>query len=405
MAPPAQTDPGIGHDGPARFLHWLTVLLILAMYALGLSARNWPMATGAEFAVKATLFSAHKTLGMMVLAVGLLRILRAVLRPGPPPLASHPPLLRWIAGMVHWALYVALVAVPATGWLHHATSTGFAPIWGPFPQTLPLLPRDPALSALFGAMHRAAVVVLAGLALAHAGGALLHHWRDRDPTLMRMITGRVPPVPTAPRPPLAARALPALAIWAAAFAIAALMPRGTPVAELAVGSGRGDWVVEEGELAITVTQLGQPVTGRFARWSAEIAFDPRPVAGRNGEVRVEIDVASLTLGMVTDEVLGPMFLDAARHPVALFAATLRPGPEGGYLADGALTLHGVTAPVRLPFTLELEDGRARMAGRVTLDRRDFRIGETFVDEATVGFPVEVAVRLTARRRDRATDEP
>ncbi|MFN3643527.1 MAG: cytochrome b/b6 domain-containing protein [Gemmobacter sp.] len=397
MLPGAEGRPA-AYGAVSRALHWAVAVLILVMMALGLAAKAWPLDTGAAFAVKAALFSTHKTLGMVVLLLALVRIGWAMRAPAPAPLASHPAAQRWIAGVVHWALYAALVLVPLSGWLHHATSAGFAPIWWPFPQTLAPLPQDPALSAVFGAMHGLATKVLGLLALAHVAGALLHHWRDGDDTLRRMTGGPVRDAPTAAKGSLAGRALPALALWAAVIAAALALPRNVPVAEAALGPGRGEWAVEDGAIAIAVTQIRDRVSGRFGRWNADIAFSPEPVAGRHGTVRVEVDVASLTIGAVTAEALAPQFLDAGAHPLALFEAAILPGPDGGYVADGQLTLRGQTVPVRLPFTLALDGDAARMAGQVTLDRRDFGVGAMYADESTVGFSVEVAVEVAARRR-------
>jgi cytochrome b561/polyisoprenoid-binding protein YceI len=382
----------------ARALHWLTAALILVMFALGLAASNWPQDSGAAFAVKAALFSAHKTLGLIVLGLAGVRILWAVAVPSPRPLAEHAPWVRWLAGTTHWALYVAICAVPLTGWLHHAASEGFAPIWWPFGQTLPLVPRDPEVSAAFGAMHRAAVVALAGLALVHAAGALKHHLRDRDATLLRMTRGVSDGAPTAPRPALAARALPALALWAAVLGLALALPREAPVAESAPGAGQGNWAVQEGTLAIAVRQMNDTIEGRFGTWTADIVFGEQPVEGRHGSLRVEIDVGSLRLGSVTSDALGPAFLDAGGHPKAVFEGDILAAPEGGYVAEGTLALRGAEVPVRMPFSLEIEGDTARAEGAVTLDRRDFGVGATFADEATVGYTVDVRTELTAIRR-------
>jgi polyisoprenoid-binding protein YceI len=154
--------------------------------------------------------------------------------------------------------------------------------------------------------------------------------------------------------------------------------------------------VTEGRLGFTVRQMGAPVEGSFATWTATIDFDPEADPAAMGEVMVSIDMSSLTLGSVTRQAVGPEFFDVATHPTAVFSAAIR--AEGaGYLAEGTLTLRGVEKPLALPFTLVVEGGRARMEGGVTLDRRDFRIGAAYPDEASLGFAVDVAVALTAQR--------
>jgi len=54
-------------------------------------------------------------------------------------------------------------------------------------------------------------------------------------------------------------------------------------------------------------------------------------------------------------------------------------------------------PVTLPFTLQIDGDTATMEGSITLDRRDFAIGDSMNDETNLAFAVDVAVRLTATR--------
>ena len=58
----------------AKSLHWLTALLILALIPIGIVANGLPHDTSAELAAKARLFSIHKTLGVTLFSVALLRI-------------------------------------------------------------------------------------------------------------------------------------------------------------------------------------------------------------------------------------------------------------------------------------------------------------------------------------------
>ena len=69
------------------------------------------------------------------------------------------------------------------------------------------------------------------------------------------------------------------------------------------------------------------------------------------------------------------------------------------MARGRLTLRGVEVPVALPFRLVIEGDVARMEGALQLDRRDFGMGKSYPDEASVGHAVGVKVVLTAQRAD------
>ena len=376
-----------------KTFHWLTALLILTAIPLGIIAHDMPYETSEQLAQKAQLFSLHKTVGVAVFFVALLRILWALTQTKPAPLHPDRKAETFAAETVHWALYLSLVLVPLSGWLHHAATEGFAPILWPFGQGLPFLPTDAALAEVFGAMHGIFTKILFASLLLHVLGALKHLVIDRDETLQRMWFGRTEGgVPGSHSP--AGPALVASAIWAAAIAVGLLLPGDTPERNgAALAATESEWQVTEGELSFTVLQMGAEVEGRFDNWTSSINFDPNT---GTGSVETQIDISSLTLGSVTKQALAADFFDAEAHPTAVFAADIR--PEGGsYVADGTLTLRGIEAPVTMPFTLEIEGNSATMAGTAELDRRTFEMGQSYGDESQVGFAVRVSVALTATR--------
>lgn len=388
----ALTNTADRYGSVTKTFHWLTALLILTAFPLGLIANGWSQDTSDALGVKATLFTLHKTVGVLAFFTALGRILWALTQPRPAPLHPDRRAETFAAELVHWLLYASMLIVPLSGWVHHAATTGFAPIWWPFGQSLPFVPVDAALAETAGAMHWLFTKILAASILLHVAGALKHHLIDRDATLRRMLPGRV----TAGAPgrvrhgvvPFAA----AILIYAAAGAGAvALVPaREGAVPQLdAIAS---DWQVEQGSLGLTVRQMGAEVAGGFAEWTAAIAFDP---ATGTGEVTVTIAISSLTLGSVTSQAMGSDFFNTDAHPTATFTAVIR--PEGdAFVAEGTLDLKGATMPVTLPFTLTLDGDVAQTQGEAVLDRRAFDIGMG-QDERTLGYEVVVPVALTARR--------
>ncbi len=390
-----------------RVFHWLTALLILTAIPLGVIANQLPYDTAEALARKAQLFSLHKTLGVAAFLLGLGRILWALVERHPVPLHPGRKVELTLAGAVHWLLYISLVAVPVSGWVHHAAVTGFAPILWPFGQTLPFVPQSEGLGTAAGAAHWVFTKLLGLAILLHIAGALKHHLIDKDATLLRMLRGV-----QAPAQPKAVRrsglpVLVAFVLYAAGAGVAALLvPNGVAVAANvppvegadAASETTGNWRVTEGTLGLSVRQMGADVTGSFATWSADIRFEEVAVDGTHGTVTVTIDTASLTLGSVTKQALEAEFFDVAMHPTATYTADILPAPDG-YIAKGMLTLRGATQPIDLPFTLEIIGNQARMVGTVALDRRDFGMGPSYGDEASVGFGVVVAVDLVAERAD------
>lgn len=394
----------------AQSFHWITAILILSLLVLGVFMTKLPQATAGEIDTKVWFFSLHKTLGVTVFAVALLRVLWALISVKPKPLHPSQKLETFGAETVHWILYVAILLAPLTGLTHHAATTGFAPIWWPFSQKLPFVPQNEFLAEATGLAHWA-LALLMGLSIAaHIAGALKHFVIDRDQTLQRMIPGAYKsdtPVPVEAHSNLLSK-LAAIGVYAALIAgvvgITSIKShehtlKNNVTTEVASVSG-ANWIVdhEASSLGISIVQLGSPVEGQFGTWDASINFTPDDLAGSS--VNVAIDLGSLEIGTVTDQALSSDFLDIATFPEALFKTTsFSLVSANTYTSNGTLDLHGVTVPVALDFDLAIDGDNATMRGTATLDRMAFNIGAAgFSDEGSVGFDVEVLVDIKATKK-------
>lgn len=379
-----------------KTFHWLTALMIITIIPLGGFANDLPITTDAEVAFKTLLFSIHKTLGVAVFGVALARIAYAVTRTKPAGLHPDRKLETMLAESVHWLLYLSLVLVPLTGWIHHSAAAIAAPIWIPFAQALPFIPKDPTVSDFFGALHGLWAKILIGAILLHFAGAMKHHFIDKDSTLRRMWFGHKTLYPRAQHssrlPPFIAAGIFALVAGAGAATGMLTHAKSTAPALVSVAS---DWAVTQGTVGITVDQLGNAVSGQFTDWVAAITFDETaPVQA--GGVTATINIGSLELGAVTSQAMGPDFFDQTRFPNAVFNADLiREGAN--YLADGTLSIKGISVPVVMPFTVTIDGDTATMTSALQLDRRDFTIGESMTDAGNLGFVVDVQIELTATR--------
>ena len=402
----------------AKSFHWLTALLIFSAIPLGLIANDLahqiqsPNYSGGLEGIERAilLFSMHKTIGVAVFFVALARILWAFAQPKPGLLKAKNRVEALAAETVHWLLYGSLVMVPLTGWIHHAATVGYAPIWWPFGQNLPFVEKSEHIADLFSALHDILVKVLFAAILLHVAGALKHHVIDRDHTLRRMLPGKsdapTPPAQTHSLLPLAL----ALLIWAGVVGTGAALgtfgsyghddqlANGTPeVSETPLppdASAPDQWAVTDGTLGISVKQLGSAISGQFADWTADIKFTNPDTPGPAGSVTVSIDIASLSLGTVTSQAMGADYFDSATFPKAQFEAELE-RTEEGYIAKGTLTIRDKALPVSLPFKLNFVDGVAEMQGQMQVNRLDFDIGRSVQDEASLAFAVDIIVNLRA----------
>ena len=380
-----------------KTFHWLIAVLILTMIPLGIYAAGLPDAAPS----KPVLFSLHKTMGLFIFFTALARIVWAITQPKPAPLHPDRKVETYLAALVHWLLYASLIVVPLSGWVHHAATTGFAPIWWPFGQGLPFVPIDDGIAHTAKALHIIFERVLVLSLLLHIAGAVKHHLIDRDDTLRRMLPGKSDQaVVSAPHPKHRTAPFVAAGIYAAALGIGTslgLFAQDRIEVE-ALAEAESEWQVQEGTLAISVTQLGSKVDGQFADWTAAINFkETADAEGKHGDVEVTISIPSLTLGSVTSQAMGADFFNAETHPTAIYRADIL-AVETGYVAEGTLTIRDQTAPVTLPFTLQIEGDTATMQGETVIDRTAFGIGAgTQPDEGSLGFDVGLSVELTATR--------
>ena len=176
----------------AIVFHWTIAALILLNLVLG-----WRMAK-AEGLDKFTLFQAHKSVGITVLVLSVLRVAwRLTHRPPPYPASMH----RWekvVAKTTHWTFYGLMLAMPLTGWVIVSASALNIPTL--LYKTIPFphigfvhdqpLPVRAALEKNVGTTHVLLAYLFAALIGLHIAAALKHHFVDHDGVLGRMLPGR-----------------------------------------------------------------------------------------------------------------------------------------------------------------------------------------------------------------------
>ncbi|SCK29437.1 cytochrome b561 [Variovorax sp. HW608] len=182
--PGAPASSGAGWSAVAKFLHWTIAALILAQFVAGWLAVSWPLSP-----TQLDLFVWHKSTGMLVLALAVVRLAwRATHRP--PPWPSNMP--RWeriAARLTHGLLYAVMIVMPLTGWVvSSAAGVPFSIYWLiPLPS---LVAPDDRLADIVAGVHLGLGIVLIVLLVLHVAAALRHHYVKRDDVLVRMLPRR-----------------------------------------------------------------------------------------------------------------------------------------------------------------------------------------------------------------------
>ena len=165
-------------------LHWLTAVLVIGLSLVGLLMTELPNSP-----FKLQVYALHKSFGLTVLALTVLRLGWRLLA-GSPSALPGPRLQQLAARAVHALMYALLLAMPLSGWLYNSAS-GFPLRWFGLPLPRLFTGFNPTLKELAHTLHETGFYLLALLLLAHAGAALFHHYVKKDQTLKRM-TGRMP---------------------------------------------------------------------------------------------------------------------------------------------------------------------------------------------------------------------
>lgn len=162
-------------------LHWLMLLLLIAVYASMELRDFYPKGSVPREAMK----SWHYVLGLSVLALAVLRLANYCTGPAPANLPAPAPWQHTGARLMKLALYVFMLGMPVLGWVLLSLKGAPIPFFG---LELPaLLNANKALAESVKEIHEAGALAGYFLIGLHATAALYHHYLLRDDTLRRML--------------------------------------------------------------------------------------------------------------------------------------------------------------------------------------------------------------------------
>jgi|SRR6185312_321003 cytochrome b561 len=164
----------------AQAFHWLTVMLVLAAYAV--SKGDYSLYSAAADGLRRI----HETLGVLVFIVVVMRLLWRLID-GTPVKPPIPRLMAAAAKLVHFALYALLIAIPATAVL--GTWLEGIPVTLPGFDIAPQIAKAHGLGQLIMEIHTTLGNAILWVAGVHAAAALFHHFYLRDEVFQSMAPG------------------------------------------------------------------------------------------------------------------------------------------------------------------------------------------------------------------------
>lgn len=379
----------MSYTAPAKYLHWVIAGLIVVQYVLGELAEG-AAEQGGQLAQLALLAN-HKSVGMTVLMLALIRLAWRATHTPPPLQGARMQVLT--ARAAHWAMYGLIFALPVSGWLMSSASAYSVSWFNLF--TFPdLVGADAEFKETLEFVHEALARALFLLAVVHVAAAAWHHFYAKDAVLRAMWSlGAV-----------------VLAVLLAAGAIRLLgsvdspagdtMPAAQSVAasEPAAADTQSSlplWVIDysNSEIRFSAEQAGAGFSGVFAQWQGQIQFDEANLVA--SRARVAIDLRSVnTADAERDQTLAQPEWFAA--PQAVFAASeFSPAGEEYEATNATLDFGSGPLPIAFRFSIASHSDRLTLNGTAQLDRLALNIGTgDWTDTTWVGQYVDVEVRVS-----------
>jgi cytochrome b561/polyisoprenoid-binding protein YceI len=391
----------------AQGFHWAIVAMIIAQYTLASIAEDLP--TGVA---KLAALAHHKSVGITILGLAVLRLLwRLRNKPSPPLPADLKPYERVLAHLTHHGLYLLLFVLPLSGWMM-SSAKNYPVSWFGWARLPNLVPVNQTLFNVLQQTHAVLATALLVLAVLHVLAALQHQVLRRDDILRRMLPFTVPGTKHG-RPKLALTAAAAILVsWVVfrtlqpvtttetALIPGALQAPGEVAAPGAAVTDAGTWTTDAAASALgfNFVQAGAATEGRFGSFTAHIDFTPQPVPAGRFDVTVDMTGVDTHDKDRNEQLKTANLFDVAQFPTARYVATTFAAKGEGFEARGMLTLRGVTHEVPLAFTwTAAADGKsATLKGSASLKRLEFGVGqgewkstEWVADEVKVTFSLRL----------------
>lgn len=406
----------------AIVLHWLiaAALVFQIVFAESLEGPRGP-----DLFAR---YQLHKSVGITILLLSVLRLGWRFVAPRPAPVPG-PKWAMTLSGLVHFGFYFFMIAAPVTGWIIVSTSKIKVDtlLFGTIPW--PHLPVPASWGEPAEFLHHFMPNIAIALLVLHVAGALRHQYLLGTPILARMLPGGQGKAigalvtaaaimlgavvlgkvidPKGAAAPAKAAAVPAEPVTATAPQAAPMAAEDKPEAEDEAADEEADaaprnWVVAKGgSLGFSARWNGEPVDGRFARWTASILFSPEALDTSKIDVGIDLGSVDTGDGQRDGTLTGSDFFDTGKFAKATYRASKFKALGGSrYRADGTLTLRGVSKSVPLNFTLDITGDKARAKGTATIDRTSFGVGQgDYASTAEIAGPVAVSFDFQATARD------
>lgn len=369
----------------AVLFHWLIAFFIIGLLAIG----KYMVGLEENDPMRFALTQWHKSFGLTVLLLSVLRLVWRFIHRPPPDDASIPEWQKSAAHVAHNVLYALMFILPISGWMMVSASplnintVLFDVITIPHLPLFDQLDNKQQVEGWLVQIHEIAGGVLILILLAHMGAALKHHFIDKDTVLVRML-----PDWSSSSFKVRLSAM-VLAVAGAGAGLYLYADSSNQAALLAAGDSEVSFIAE-------VT--GESTAGVFTNSEVIATIDQNSPS--NSSIIATVQSASISSDNSQLESTLPdsEWFDVEQHPQARFESTgIESSTDDTLQVTGNLTIKATTQEISFPMTLSVEEEKQVARGQFVINRRDFNIGmisqesEDFVTHnVTVKFRFDIS---------------
>lgn len=164
-----------------KFFHWAIAYLVLILLPLGFFMR------GLNTFIQANAYLIHKSLGITVLILMILRIAFIIFIKRPPLPVNMLGWERYLSKLVQYSLYVFLIIMPISGWIMSTAANKIPLYFGLFYVPFPGISPNKILAEYMIQVHSTTAWILLVLIFLHLSGALKHYFINKDEVFQSML--------------------------------------------------------------------------------------------------------------------------------------------------------------------------------------------------------------------------
>lgn len=372
------------YNNIAISLHWLMAFLILGMLGVG------KFMVGLEDAdpLRFTLTQWHKTFGVLILLLAVLRLSWRLTHRAPPHPAKAPKWEHAAAKFSHIAMYALLFIAPLTGWMMVSASPlnidtllfNVVP-WPHLPWLHNLADKATAVTR-YEQFHEWATGAMIALLLLHVAAALKHHFINRDTVL----TGMMPSAQAGTgKTMIGVLAALIFIVGGSVFAYVNLQTN-----NMSLSSGTS-------AVSAIALVMNESTPINFGQSTVTASIDPNNLDTSSLNASVPTATVTSTNSQVQGSLPDTEWFDSENHPEATFESSkISLIAESQYTVEGTLTIKGITLPHTLTLQVEDTDGNRRASGEFAVNRMAYQLGldsqptgDYVGEEVTIAFEFEL----------------